>query len=162
DSERKSAAQLDDRRDAPAVDKPACDPILARVEIRLEVQAHAEDVSLVRIACALIFRKVAIVLSQSLSRAVVKLYTAKGLAKGVEGVKRNVVVHPHGGSQLQPMVIGTLVRLKEQYGTEQRVGPPCKYVRSGTRGSRCQDRVIDVTSKRQGARPPSHIRRSDD
>jgi hypothetical protein len=107
--ERKSAAQLDDRRNAPAVDEPACHPILARVEIRPEVKIHAEDVSLVRIACALVFKKLAIVLRQSLSRAVVKLNTAKGLAKGVEGAKRNVVVHAHRAGQLQPMVIGTLV-----------------------------------------------------
>ena len=115
DRKRKSAAELDDRRDAPAVNKRACDPILACVVIRPEVQVHAEDMSLVGIACALIFRKIAVVLCQSLSRAVVKLHAAEGLAKGVEGVKGNVVVHTHGGGQLQPMVIGTLVRLKEQY-----------------------------------------------
>ena len=73
-----------------------------------------------------------------------------------------MVVHTHGGGQLQPMVIGALVRLKQEYGAEQRVGPPCKYVRSGTRGSRCQDRVIDVTSKRQVAALRPNIRRSDD
>ena len=60
------------------------------------------------------------------------------------------------------MVIRTLVRLKEGYGTEQRVGPPCKYVRSGARGSWCQDRVIDVTAKRQVAALRPNIRRSDD
>jgi len=37
--------------------------------------------------------------------------------------------------------------LKEQYGTEQRIGSTCQYVCSGTRRSWCQHRVIDVTSK---------------
>ncbi len=61
--------------------------ILPDVEIRLEVQAHAKDVSLVRIAAPLSSRKFAVVLCQSLSRVVVKLNTAEGLAEGVEGVK---------------------------------------------------------------------------
>src|SRR4030095_5654395 len=60
------------------------------------------------------------------------------------------------------MVIGTLVRLKKGYGTEQRIGPPCKYVRSGSRGGRCQNRVINVTTKRQVAAFRPNVRGSDD
>src|SRR5438067_10932280 len=86
--------------------------------IRPVSEAHAKDVSLATVAGALFFGKVAVVLGQPLSRAVVELYTAKRLTISIEGVKGQMVAHPHGTGHLQPMIIGTLVRLKKGYGTE--------------------------------------------
>ena len=109
---------------------------------------------------ALFFRKVAVVLCQALRRAVVKLGTAQRLAVGVEGVEADVVAHPHGDGDLQAIVVGGLVRLEQQHGTEQRVGPPCEDVRAGTGGGGVEHRVVDVTGKRQVAAVRPDISRS--
>src|SRR2546421_8089385 len=117
DRERKAAAHLDDGGDAPAVQDVPQDGVAVLAEVIGPVgQTHAKDVSLVTVAGALFCRKVAVVLCQPLSRAVVKLYTAIGFAIGVEGVKGQMVAHPHGAGDLQPMIIRTLVRLKKGYG----------------------------------------------
>src|SRR5437016_12556460 len=113
DGERKAAAHLDDGGEAPAVEDTTQNTVTAVAKVIGPVgQTHAKDVSLVTVAGALIFRKVAVVLCQPLSRAVVELYTAKGLAIGVEGVKGQMVAHPHGAGDLQAFVGGRLVRLQ--------------------------------------------------
>src|SRR5439155_8606381 len=120
DRERKTAAHLDDGREAPTIQNmPQYGVAVFAKVIRPVSETHAKDMSLVTVAGALFFRKVAVVLGQPLSRAVVELYTTKRLAVGVEGVESQMVAHPHCAGHLQPMVIGTLVRLKEGYGAEQ-------------------------------------------
>src|SRR6185436_2598217 len=57
------------------------------------------------------------------------------------------------------MVIGTLVRLKQQDRTKCRVWPPSEYVTC--RCSWCQKRIINVAGKRQLAAFRPHIRRCD-
>src|SRR5438132_8327901 len=81
-------------------------------------ETHAKDMSLVTVAGALFFRKVAVVLGQPLSRAVVELYTTKGLAVGVEGVKGQMVAHAHGAGDLQAFVGSGLVRLPLEHSAE--------------------------------------------
>src|SRR5207237_6528481 len=96
DDERKAAAHLDDGEEAPTIQNMPQDSVAVLAKVIGPVgETHAKDMSLVTVAGALFFRKVAVVLGQPLSRAVVELYTTKGLAVGVEGVKSQMVAHPH-------------------------------------------------------------------
>ena len=105
DGERQATAHLDDWREAPAIEDTTQNAVTPFAKVIGPIgQTHAKDVSLITIAGALFFSKVAVVLCQPLSRAVVELYTAKRLAIGVEAVKGQMVAHPHGAGDLQAFV----------------------------------------------------------
>src|SRR5258708_39588496 len=106
--ERKTAAKLDDGRDAPAIQDAPHDMTASFEVIGPVSETCAEDVPLVRVAGAHFFRKDAVVLCQPLIRAVVKLSAAQGLAVGVERVEDEVVTHAHGAGNLQTFVEGRL------------------------------------------------------
>jgi len=163
DGEREAAAHLDDGGDAPAVEDTTQNAVTAFAKVIGPVgQTHAKDVSLVSVAGAHFFRQVAVVLCQSLIRAVVELRTAKGLAIGVERVEGDVVTHAHGAGNLQAFVGSRLVRLQLQDGAEKRVGPPSEDIRSRTGGGGGQHRVIDVARKRQVVAGRTNVSRPHD
>ena|SRR5437588_293618 len=151
DRKRKATAYLDDWRDTPTIHQMPHETVIAFVVFRFVIEAHAEDVTLIRISATSIFCKNAEVLRSTLSRIVLKLRAVVRVAISIERVEAEVVTHAHRAGDLKTVIVSVLIGLQQQHCAERRVRPARENVRPSTRRGCGQYRIVDVARERQVA-----------